>query len=144
MWDKNKNPFWMTSLTLIFTRSVELRTHEAVISVKEATHMGFHYIISLQWCHNERSGISNHRRPDCLLNHLLRHRSKKTSKLRVTGLHEGNPPVTGGFPSQRASNKENVFVWWCHRVYIYVYYNVYIYYKYYVLSCFQLVGLWAV
>ena len=30
VWDKNKNPFWMASLTLIFTRSVELRTHKAV------------------------------------------------------------------------------------------------------------------
>ena len=26
-------------------------------------------------------------------------RSKKTSKLRITGLCEGNPPVAGGFPS---------------------------------------------
>ena len=30
VWDKNKNPFWMASLTLIFTRSVELRTHLAL------------------------------------------------------------------------------------------------------------------
>ena len=30
MCDENKNPFWMASLTLIFTRSVEFRTHEAV------------------------------------------------------------------------------------------------------------------
>ena len=29
VWDKNKNPFWMASLTLIFTRSLELRTHSA-------------------------------------------------------------------------------------------------------------------
>ena len=29
VWDKNINPFWMASLTLIFTRSVELRTHLA-------------------------------------------------------------------------------------------------------------------
>ena len=36
------------------------------------------------------------------------------SKLRVTGLCEGNPPVTGGFPSQTASNAENVSIWW-HR-----------------------------
>ena len=26
----------------------------------------------------------------------------------------GNPPVTGGFPSQRASNAENVSIWWRH------------------------------
>ena len=44
-----------------------------------------------------------------LYNRLFRHRSKKTSKLRVTGLCEGNPPETGGFPSQRASNADLFF-----------------------------------
>ena len=31
---------------------------------------------------------------------------------------EGNPPVTGGFPSQRASNTENISIWWRHHVWI--------------------------
>ena len=43
---------------------------------------------------------------ECLLNHLFRRRSKKMSKPRRTGLCEGNPPVTGGFLSQRASDAE--------------------------------------
>ena len=43
-----------------------------------------------------------------------RRRSKKTSKLRVTGLCVGNLPVTGEFPAQRASNAENVSIWWRH------------------------------
>ena len=54
--------------------------------------------ISLQWRHNERDGASNHQRLDCLLNCLLRRRSKKTSRLRVTGLCERNWPATGGSP----------------------------------------------
>ena len=45
-----------------------------------------------------------------------RRRSKKTSKLRVSGLCEGNSPVTGEFPAQRASNTENVSIWWRHHV----------------------------
>ena len=45
---------------------------------------------------------------------LTRRKSPKTSKLRVTGLCEGNPLVTLGFPSQKASNAENVSVWWRH------------------------------
>ena len=53
---------------------------------------------TLQWRHNEHDGISNHQHPDCLLSCLLRRRSRKTSKLCVTGLCEGNPPVTGGLP----------------------------------------------
>ena len=28
----------------------------------------------------------------------------------------GNSPVTGEFPAQRASNAENVSIWWCHHV----------------------------
>ena len=35
----------------------------------------------------------------------------KTSKVRLTGLCEGNSPMTGEFPSQRASNTENVRNW---------------------------------
>ena len=39
---------------------------------------------------------------------------KKTSKLRVTGFWAGNSPVTSEFPAQRASNAENVVIWWRH------------------------------
>ena len=39
---------------------------------------------------------------------------KKTSKLRVTGLCEGNSPGTGEFPTQMSSNAENVSIWWRH------------------------------
>ena len=74
--------------------------------------------ISLQWHHNERDGVSNNQPHDCLLNLLFKRRSKKTSKFRVTGLCEGNSPVTGEFPAQRASNAENVSIWWRHVTYI--------------------------
>ena len=49
--------------------------------------------LSLQWCQVERDGISNHQRLGCFLNCLFRRRSKKTSKLCVTGLCEGNFPM---------------------------------------------------
>ena len=51
------------------------------------------YPYSSQWRHNERDSVSNHQHCDCLLNRLFRRGSKKTSKLRVTGLFEGNSPV---------------------------------------------------
>ena len=50
---------------------------------------------TLQWRHNERDGVSNHQPHHCLLKTLFRCRSKKKSKLRVTGLCAGNSPVTG-------------------------------------------------
>ena len=40
----------------------------------------------------------------------------ETSKLYITDLCERNPPVTGGFPSQRACDEENVSIWWRHYV----------------------------
>ena len=58
--------------------------------------------------------LEYHRRLDWLLNPLFRRKSRKTSKLRVNVLCEGNPPVTDGFPSQKASNAENVSIWWRH------------------------------
>ena len=70
----------------------------------------------LQWRH-ERDGVSTHRRHDCLFNRLFRRRSKKTSKLRVTGLCERNySPAIGEFPAKRASNAENVSILWRHHV----------------------------
>ena len=68
----------------------------------------------LQWRHNGRDSVSNHQPHDCLLKRLFRCRSKKTSKLRVTGLCVGNSPGTGEFPAQMASNAENVSIWWRH------------------------------
>ena len=60
----------------------------------------------LQWRHNEH---------DNLLNRLSKRRSKKTSKLRVTGLCGGNS-FNGDrwIPPQRASNAENFSIWWRH------------------------------
>ena len=71
----------------------------------------------LQRRHNGRDGVSKHQPRDCFLNCLFRRRSKKTSKLRVTGLCVGNSPVTGEFPAQRANNAETVSIWWRHHVY---------------------------
>ena len=49
-------------------------------------------LMSLRWRHNDHAGVSNHQPNGCLLNRLYRRRSKKTSKLRVTGLCAGNSP----------------------------------------------------
>ena len=70
--------------------------------------------VPLQWRHNGHDGVSNHQ--PYLFDRLFRRRSKKTSKLCVTGLCEGNSPVTGEFPAQRAGDAENVSIWWRHQV----------------------------
>ena len=48
--------------------------------------------VPLHWLHNGRDSVSNHQPHDCLLHRSFRLRSKKTSKLRVTGLCAGNSP----------------------------------------------------
>ena len=72
--------------------------------------------MSTQWRRNDLDGVSNHQPHHCLLNRLFRRRSKKRSKLCVTGLCARKSPVTGEFPTQMASNTENVSIWWCHNV----------------------------
>ena len=72
--------------------------------------------LSLQWRHNGHDGISNHQPHHCLLNHSLRCRPKKTSKLCLTGLCAGNSSVTSEFHAELASNAENVSIWLCHHV----------------------------
>ena len=74
----------------------------------------YEWVLPLQWRHNGHDGVSNNQPYECLLNCLLRRRSKKTSKLRVTGLCVGNSPGIGEFPAQMASSAENVFSWWRH------------------------------
>ena len=64
---------------------------------------------TLHWRQNGHDSDSNHQPHG-----LFRRRSRKTSKLRVTGLCVGNSPGTGEFPAQMASNAENVSIWLRH------------------------------
>ena len=50
------------------------------------------YYSPLRWRHNDHDGVSNHQPHGCLLKRLFRRKSKKTSKLRVTGLCVGKSP----------------------------------------------------
>ena len=119
--------FWRRNNDVIITLCVmlgpancvsawELQRDTTLTSWGHNTHTLITGVTVLQWRHNEPNGVSNHQPHDCLLNRLFRRGSKKTWKLRVTGLCEGNSPVTGEFPAQRASNVENVSIWWRHHV----------------------------
>ena len=48
--------------------------------------------LTLQWRHNDYDGVLNYQPHGCLPSCLFRCRSKKTSKLHVTGLCVGNSP----------------------------------------------------
>ena len=93
---------------------LNLTTHSYPNNIFFCKLLRFLDIHSLLWRHNGRDGVSNHQLHGCLLKRSFRPRSKKASKLRVTGLCAGNSPVTGEFPAQMASNAENVSIWWRH------------------------------
>ena len=69
---------------------------------------------SLKRRHNERDGVSNQQPHDCLFNRLFKAQIKENIKARRHWPLWGE--FTGDFPVQRASNAENVSIWWCHHV----------------------------
>ena len=72
----------------------QIKPSTLYMTIREIDHISS----SLQWRHNGHDGVSNHQPHQCLLNRLYGRRSKKTSKLRVTGLCVGNSPRTGEYP----------------------------------------------
>ena len=123
---RRRGAWWIYKLLYpIVSRRMRLLTHASVVqlTVIDVGAWLSNYIILIQinviahplrWRHNGRDRVSNHQPHDCLLNRLFRCRSKKTPKLRVTGLCAGNSPGTGEFPAQMASNAENVPISWRH------------------------------
>ena len=100
---------WILSticVVLLSTKMVWIHEKELNNCIQPHSVVLRHICFTSQWRHSVRGGVSNHQPYDCLLNGLFRCRSKKISKLRVTGLYVGNSPVTGGVPAQMASNAE--------------------------------------
>ena len=114
---KSRRPFFMTSSR----RHSKWRscTYLVICLIQNTDNKAIWYkftfrlTITIQWRHNERDGVSNRQPHDYLLNRLFRCKSKKTSKLRVTGLcariHRW--PVNS---PQMASDAEHVSIWWRH------------------------------
>ena len=90
--------------------------HNKTVCIFLGIYCTCYFVISWHWRHNGRNRISNHQPHDWLLNHLLKRRSKKTVKLRVTGFCVGNSTVTGIPSHKKASNARNVSIWWRHHV----------------------------
>ena len=77
--------------------------------------------ITLLWRHNDHDGVSHHQPHGCLLNRWFRRRSKKTSKLRVTGLCVGNSPGPVNSPHKGPVTRkmfpfDDVIMFWSNEV----------------------------
>ena len=106
-------------ISLILQNRIHINATSAAISSQHqnaGVEVKSKWHFSLRWRHNDHAGVSNHQPHGCLLNRLFRRKSRKTSKLRATGLCAGNSPGTGEFPAQMASYAENVSIWWRHHV----------------------------
>ena len=66
------------------------------------------FLSTLQWRHDEPYGVSKRRRIDCLLNYFFLVHIKENTKDPPHWPLWGNPPISGGFPSQRTSNAANL------------------------------------
>ena len=93
---------WMKIIPLlVFTRWRHMRDNfvYAPSQCIAVSHwLGACTVWSLHWRHKYHGGVSNHQPHGRLLNRLFRRKSKKTSKLRVTGLCVGNSPVPVNSP----------------------------------------------
>ena len=69
---------------------------------------------ALQWRHNERDRVSNHRRLDCLLLPFVQSQIKENIKAPCHWPLWGEFTGDSEFPAQRASNAENVPILCCH------------------------------
>ena len=94
---------WLDIKTAIFTKLFKLKPSHSHARLN-----------TLQWRHNLSDGVSNHivsivYSTVCLDSDQRNHQGSAT-----LAICEGNSPVTGEFPLQRASNVENASIWWRH------------------------------
>ena len=82
-------PQWVKDIFGVFFANVSIRSRDSEL-YSYSRPPSYAPAKSLLWNHIEGDGVTNHQRLDCLLGRLFRSTSKKTSKLRVAGLCEGN------------------------------------------------------
>ena len=63
---------------------------------------------------HEQIGVEYYWPLECLIKSLFMLTSNRHQRSALLAICDGNPPVTGGFPSQRASNVESMSISWCH------------------------------
>ena len=96
----SRSPLYYTHYTycntvikqIIFQTSQELCNQLVYLVLVGSSSHSDNPLRSLQWRHNGHDSVSDRQPHNCLINRLFRRRSKKTSKLRVTGLCAGNSP----------------------------------------------------
>ena len=84
--------FWFNPNTNASIWCLQITSYAVVVNATARNNVIPKNANTLRWRHNDHTGVSNHQPHGCLLNRLFRRRSKKTWKLRVTGICVGNSP----------------------------------------------------
>ena len=99
----------------MFYKFIDDNTIDAlIVAIVDVAGYTYEYLISFQWRHNERDGVSNLQRLDCysiVCSGADQRKHQSTASLTFV---RGNSPMTGEIPAQRDSNAENVSIWWRH------------------------------
>ena len=104
-------PSWLMSQETCCWKLAMIRQWSGVLPPYAESFRTQHmFSISIQWRHNEHDGATNHQPHEC----LLKVRIKENIKAPRHWPLWGNSSVSGEFPAQRASNAENVSIWWRH------------------------------
>ena len=96
-WPRHMSPHGFNSLQWFKGKS-HMNNHIACPTFLKHYPFNHVHFEPLHWRHNDHDGVSNHQPHGCLLNRSFRRRSKKTSKLRVTGVCVGNSPGSVNSP----------------------------------------------
>ena len=82
---------WCSRMTIIF-KYISCSVIWLSVNMNSMTWPDTGNCFTLRWRQNGRNSVSNHQPGHCLLSLLFGRRSRKTLKLRVTGLCVGNSP----------------------------------------------------
>ena len=109
-WLNAKNKHIMhKQLHMINSVTLDSRSHGLCIG-----RLKFRYWWLIKWRHNGWDGVSNHQPHDCILNCFFQAQIKENIIAPRHWSRVGNLPVTGEFPAQKASNADDVSIWWRH------------------------------
>ena len=84
-----------------------------LMNIQGHHHKAAHHDSTIQWHHNERDGVSNHRRFHVFTKSFVQAQIKIHQSSESLAFVR-NSPVTGELPAQRASNAKTVSIWWRH------------------------------
>ena len=118
-WGESRDLYKLYPYAQVYTWEYRMETHTNTFSASCNPHPidwhCWHYIgVIMSAMASQITSVSIVYSTVCSGTDQRKQRSSPSTKLRITGLCEGNSPVTGETPVQWVSNAENVSIWLRH------------------------------